>query len=55
MNFTVLSTINISKEKFAFIPIVDFSKKWTDDELYKKYNLTNKEIEAIELMIKPME
>lgn len=50
-----LTSINISKEKFAFIPIVDFSKKWTDDELYKKYNLTNKEIEAIELMIKPME
>lgn len=50
-----LTSINISKEKFAFIPIVDFSKKWTDDELYKKYNLTNKEIEAIESMIKPME
>lgn len=50
-----LTSINISKEKFAFIPIVDFSKKWTDDELYKKYNLTNKEIESIELMIKPME
>ena len=50
-----LTSINISKEKFAFIPIVDFSKKWTDDELYKKYNLTNKEIETIESMIKPME
>ncbi len=32
----------------------DFSKPWTDKELYKKYNLSNDEIEYIETMIKPM-
>ena len=27
----------------------------TDEELYKKYNLTDEEIQLIESMIKPME
>lgn len=32
----------------------DFSKPWTDAELYAKYNLTQEEIDFIESMIKPM-
>lgn len=39
----------------ALLPIQDFSKPWTDEELYKKYGLTNEEIAFIESMIKPME
>lgn len=39
---------------YSFVPIQDFSKKWTDEELYKKYNLSQDEIEFIESMIKPM-
>ena len=33
----------------------DFSKPWTDAELYKMYKLTKDEIAFIESMIKPME
>ena len=33
----------------------DFSKSWTDEELYAKYNLSQEEIDFIESMIKPME
>jgi site-specific DNA-methyltransferase (adenine-specific) len=33
----------------------DFSKPWTDEELYAKYKLTQEEIDFIESMIKPME
>lgn len=40
---------------FSLVPMQDFSKPWTDDELCQKYNLTKKEIEFIESMIKPME
>ena len=40
---------------FGFVPMQDFSKPWTDAELYKKYKLTNDEIAFIESMIKPME
>lgn len=40
---------------YSFVPLQDFSKPWTDAELYAKYNLTQKEIDFIESMIKPME
>ena len=40
---------------FEFVPLQDFTKPWTDEELYRKYNLTDEEIAFIESMIKPME
>jgi hypothetical protein len=40
---------------FRFVPLQDFSKPWTDEELYKKYGLTDEEIQFIESMIRPME
>lgn len=40
---------------YSFVPMQDFSKPWTDAELYKKYKLTNDEVDFIESMIKPME
>lgn len=51
----IKNTQNISKGVYAFVPVQDFSKPWTDSELYAKYNLTKKEIAFIESMIKPME
>ena len=50
-----LGAININKDKFQFVPIQDFTKAWTDKELYEKYNLTNDEIALVESMIKPMD
>ena len=50
-----LTSINISKDKFQFVPLQDFSKPWTDEELYAKYGLTEDEIAFIESMIRPME
>ena len=46
---------HISRDTFAFVPLQDFSKPWTDEELYKKYDLTQEEVDFIESMIKPME
>lgn len=43
------------KEVYQFVPLQDWSKPWTDAELYKKYNLSKEEIEYIESMIKPMD
>ena len=40
---------------YQFVPLQDFSKPWTDEELYKKYGLTDEEIQFIESMIRPME
>ena len=39
---------------FQFVPLQDWSKPWTDEELYMKYNLSRTEIDYIESMIKPM-
>ncbi|MCR4753217.1 MAG: Eco57I restriction-modification methylase domain-containing protein [Candidatus Saccharibacteria bacterium] len=48
-------SLNISQESFVLIPLQDFSKPWTDEELYKKYNLSEEEIKFIEENIAPME
>ena len=50
----VLATQHVSKSNFAFVPVQDFSKLWTDSELYKKYKLTKDEIRLIEKLIRPM-
>lgn len=44
----------MSQNVYQFVPIQDFSKPWTDKELYAKYDLTKEEIAFIESMIKPM-
>ena len=46
---------NMTSETYKYVPMQDFSKPWTDEELYKKYKLTQEEIDFIESMIKPME
>lgn len=50
-----VTSINLSKDKFQFVPLQDFTKSWTDEELYAKYNLSQEEIDFIESMIRPME
>ena len=50
----MLASMNMSKSSYCFVPVQDFSKPWTDAELYAKYNLTQEEIDFIESMIKPM-
>lgn len=59
-----VTSINLSKEKFMFIPIQDFSNQseldWNkttdeiDEQLFNKYNLTEEEIENIKKIIKEM-
>ncbi len=51
----VQNTQNTKSESYRLVPIQDFSKPWTDSELYAKYGLTDEEIAFIESMIKPME
>ena len=56
---------NMTRDTYAFVPLQDFTENsdidWSksveeiDQQLYKKYNLTDEEITFIESMIKPME
>ena len=40
---------------YGFCPLQDFSRPWTNEDLYKKYGLTENEIQFIEDNIKPMD
>lgn len=46
-------TQDATSKVYQFIPVQDFSKSWTDKELYEKYNLNKEEIEFIESMVRP--
>ncbi len=49
-----LSSMNITKSCFQFVPQENFDQDWNDKKLYKKYKLSEKEIEHIENLIKEM-
>ena len=49
------SSIMVTKASYIFAPMQDFSRAWTDKDLYEKYKLTADEISTIESMIKPMD
>lgn len=49
-----LSSMNISTQNFIFVPFLDYTKKWTDEELYERYKLTQAEKHYIESYIKPI-
>ena len=49
------NTQHATKGAYQFVPMQDFSESWTDEKLYKKYGLDEKEIAFIESMIRPME
>ena len=40
---------------YQLVPMQDFSKPWTDEELYEKYRISDSEIAFIDSMIKPMD
>jgi len=40
---------------YQFVPVQDFTKPWTDEELYAKYGITEDESAFIDSMIRPMD
>ena len=49
------SSMNISKSNFRFVPFMDYTKSWSDEELYSYFDLTDEEIAFVDGMIRPME
>lgn len=47
-----ISSVNITKDSFRFVPTEDFSAPILDSDLYKKYGLSNDEIKLIESTIR---
>ena len=44
-----------TSKTYRFVPMQDFSKEWTDKQLYSKYRLSEEEIKFIETTIKSMD
>ena len=49
------SAQHTTQKVYAFVPQQDFSKSWTDNELYEKYGITKDEQAFIDTLIKPLE
>lgn len=49
------SSMHIARANFIFVPDQDFTEEWTDEKLYRKYELTEDEIAFIESTIRAME
>ncbi len=47
-----VSSVNINREVFKFVPLLDFHRKWTDRDLYKRYGLSDDEISYVESLIR---
>ena len=51
----IKNTQDAPRKVYAFVPIQNFDEPWSDEKLYKKYNIDSEEIEFIESMVRPME
>lgn len=44
-----------TRKVYTFVPTQEWTKRWTDEDLYAKYGITSSEIEFIEKVVRPME
>ncbi|MDA7565921.1 Eco57I restriction-modification methylase domain-containing protein [Pontimonas sp.] len=49
------STQDIKPDKFRFVPSLEMTRRWLDEELYESFGLTQEEIDYIEESIHPRE
>ena len=44
-----------TRKVYTFVPTQEWNRKWTDDDLYAKYGITESEIAFIEKIVRPMD
>jgi site-specific DNA-methyltransferase (adenine-specific) len=44
-----------TRKVYTFVPTQDWTRQWTDKDLYEKYNISDSEIEFIEKVVRPMD
>ncbi len=44
-----------TRKVYTFVPTQDWTKRWTDEDLYAKYGISQSEIEFIEKVVRPMD
>jgi site-specific DNA-methyltransferase (adenine-specific) len=47
------ATQDVTPERFKFVPMLDMSRRWTDEDLYERFGLSTEESSYIEATIKP--
>lgn len=52
---TTYSGVNVSQNNFIFVPKMDFTRHWSDKDLYEYFELTQDEINMIESTMRPMD
>lgn len=45
---------HLTKTTYAFVPILDMSRSWTDQDLSRRYGITDEQVEFINSAIRPM-
>ena len=45
---------HVTRKVYTFVPTQEWTKRWTDEDLYAKYGITSSEIEFIEKVVRPM-
>ena len=48
------STQHATAKVYSFVPIINFTEIWTDQKLYKKFNIIQKDVDFINQMIRSM-
>ena len=46
---------HVTRKVYTFVPTQEWTKRWTDEDLYAKYGISAIEIEFIEKVVRPME
>jgi hypothetical protein len=46
---------HVTRKVYSFVPTQDWTRRWTDVDLYAKYGLTEDEIAFIEKLVRPMD
>ena len=44
-----------TRKVYTFVPTQEWTKRWTDEDLYAKYGITQTEIDFIEKVVRPMD
>lgn len=47
------ATQDVIPDRFKFVPMLDMSRRWTDEDLYERFELSEEESSYIEATIKP--
>jgi hypothetical protein len=46
---------HITRKVYSFVPAQNWTRRWTDNDLYAKYDISASEIEFIEKVVRPMD